>query len=109
MAALGLSKELYVEYGAAFALALRENPPGLKLSRTIWKAASGKISDRFSHLPTLRALLALNQGEPAKAIELLQIAVPYDLGRRAAAYMGTSGPSIRSMCVARPIWPAPRR
>ncbi len=35
---------------------------------------------RFSNLPELRALLALNHGEPAKAIEALQVAVPYELG-----------------------------
>ena len=35
---------------------------------------------RFSYVPSLGALLALKQGEPAKAVELLQIAVPYDLG-----------------------------
>ncbi len=37
-------------------------------------------SVRFSYLPALRALLALNHGEPPKAIELLQVAVPYELG-----------------------------
>jgi eukaryotic-like serine/threonine-protein kinase len=35
---------------------------------------------RFSYLPVLRARLALNQGDAAKAIELLQAAVPYELG-----------------------------
>jgi tetratricopeptide (TPR) repeat protein len=34
---------------------------------------------RFTYVPTLRAVLALNNGEPRKAIELLQTAVPYDL------------------------------
>ena len=37
-------------------------------------------SVRFSYLPTLRARLALNCDDPAKAIELLQVAVPYELG-----------------------------
>ena len=37
---------------------------------------------RFSYLPVLRARMALNQGDPAKAIELLQVAVPYELGAR---------------------------
>jgi hypothetical protein len=31
-------------------------------------------------VPSIRALLALNHGEPAKAMELLQIAIPYELG-----------------------------
>jgi hypothetical protein len=37
-------------------------------------------SVRVSHLPALRALLALKRGEPGKAIELLQVATPYELG-----------------------------
>jgi eukaryotic-like serine/threonine-protein kinase len=32
---------------------------------------------RFNYLPTLRALFALKRGDPEKAIELLQPAVPY--------------------------------
>ena len=31
-------------------------------------------------MPTLRALITLNHGEPAKAIESLQTAIPYELG-----------------------------
>jgi hypothetical protein len=34
---------------------------------------------RFNYLPTLRALVALNRNDPAKAIEALQAAAPYDL------------------------------
>jgi eukaryotic-like serine/threonine-protein kinase len=35
---------------------------------------------RFSYLPTVHALIALNRGEPAQAIALLQTAIPYELG-----------------------------
>ncbi len=35
---------------------------------------------RFSYLPALRARLALNRHDPAKAIELLQAASRYELG-----------------------------
>ena len=35
---------------------------------------------RFGYLPVIRARIALNQGDPAKAIELLQTAGPYELG-----------------------------
>src|ERR1022692_2658361 len=41
---------------------------------------------RFSYLPVLRALLALKSGEPAKAIELLQIAAPYEFGSPPSAF-----------------------
>ena len=37
---------------------------------------------RFSYLPVLRARTALNQADPVRAIELLQVAVPYELGAR---------------------------
>jgi len=35
---------------------------------------------RFGYLPVIRARIALSQGNPAKAIELLQAATPYELG-----------------------------
>jgi tetratricopeptide (TPR) repeat protein len=35
---------------------------------------------QFTYGPTLRALLALNHRQPSKAVELLQTAIPYDLG-----------------------------
>ena len=42
-------------------------------------------------MPALRARLALNHGEPAKAIELLQIAVPYELGMPRSSIHGSFG------------------
>jgi hypothetical protein len=64
MAALELSKELYVEYGAAFALAVSgETSRGLTRSPTIWKAASGRTPEsdsvtcrRFAHVSHCTAL-----------------------------------------------------
>jgi tetratricopeptide (TPR) repeat protein len=46
---------------------------------------------KFSYLPALRALLALNHGETAKAIELLQVAVPYELGAPHSSMHGFFG------------------
>jgi tetratricopeptide (TPR) repeat protein len=43
-------------------------------------------SVQFNYLPALRALFALNHGEPAKAIELLQVAVPHELAVPAVDY-----------------------
>ena len=37
-------------------------------------------SVKFIYLPVIRALLALDRGEPAQAIEILRAAAPYDLG-----------------------------
>lgn len=43
-------------------------------------------SVRFSYLPTLRALLSLNAGDPSKAIDLLQIAAPRELAMPGIAF-----------------------
>jgi eukaryotic-like serine/threonine-protein kinase len=37
-------------------------------------------SVRLNYIPTLRALLALNHGQASKAVELLQITTPRELG-----------------------------
>jgi tetratricopeptide (TPR) repeat protein len=84
MAAIELSKDRDVEYGAAFALALSGDfPRAQTLANDLERQFPEDTSVRFSYLPALRALLALNHlgaGEPSQAIELLQIAVPYELG-----------------------------
>jgi hypothetical protein len=43
-------------------------------------------SVQFSYLPTLRALAALNAGNPANALDMTQVAAPYDLAVPATAY-----------------------
>jgi serine/threonine protein kinase/predicted Zn-dependent protease len=81
LAAVGLSKSRDVEYGVAFALALsgdssRSQPFMDDLSRRFPEDTISAADYR----PTLRALHALNHNEPAKAIEMLQAAIPYELG-----------------------------
>ena len=48
-------------------------------------------SVKFSYLPVLRALLALNRRQPAKAIELLESADPYELGTPRSNLQGFFG------------------
>ena len=92
MAALELSKGLYVEFGAAFALALSgDSARSQILADDLEKRFGEDTSVRFSHLPALRALLALNHGDPVKAIKLLQIAVPYDLSAPRSSIHGNFG------------------
>ncbi len=80
-AALALSKALEVEYGAALALALSgDSSRPQTLANDLETRRPEATPVRFSYLPTLRALLALQRGEPAKAIELLQPAAPFELG-----------------------------
>jgi predicted Zn-dependent protease len=86
MAALELSKSRNVEYGIAFAMSLSGDSVR---SQTVTDDLSRRFPEdtivRFTYVPTLRALLALKHNEPLKAIELLQTAIPYELGRRGTA------------------------
>jgi serine/threonine protein kinase/predicted Zn-dependent protease len=92
LAALKISRELYVEYGAAFALA---ESGDFSQSQTLANDLERRFPEdtgvRFSYLPALRARLALNKGEPAKALDLLQGAIPYDLGMPRSAIHGNFG------------------
>ena len=75
MAALELSKDRDVEYGAAFALALSgDSARSQTLANDLERRFPEDTAVRFNYLPALRALLALNHGEPSKALELLQTA-----------------------------------
>jgi tetratricopeptide (TPR) repeat protein len=81
MAALDNSKDREVEYGAAFALALSgDSARSQTLANDLESRFPEDTSVRFNYLPTVRALLALNHDEPSKAIEMLQITAPYELG-----------------------------
>ncbi|MGA7078609.1 MAG: protein kinase [Terriglobales bacterium] len=92
MAALELSKGRDVEYGAALALALAgDSSRSEALANDLEKRFPEDTSVVFNYLPTLRALFALNHGEPEKAIDLLQVAVPHELAISAIAFFGFFG------------------
>ena len=81
MAARELSKDREVEYGAALALAVSgDSAQAQALADTLERRFPEDTSVRFNYLPVLRARLALNHGDAAKALELLQVAVPHELG-----------------------------
>jgi tetratricopeptide (TPR) repeat protein len=81
IAAVELSKDRDVEYGAAFALALaKESSRSRTLANDLNTRFPEDTAVRFMYLPAIRALLELNGGEAFKAIELLQPARPYDPG-----------------------------
>lgn len=81
IAALALSNDRGVEYGAALTLALvGDSARAQTLADDLGERFPEDTSVNFSYLPTLRARLALNRGEPAAAIESLEIAAPYELG-----------------------------
>jgi tetratricopeptide (TPR) repeat protein len=92
IAALKLSNNPGVEYGAAFAIALiGDSSQSQKLANDLETRFPEDTSVRFSYMPSLRALLALNRGEPSKAVELSQVAVPYELGSPRSAIHGFFG------------------
>ena len=79
-------------YGAAFALALSGNPSRAQiLLDDLQKRFSENSSVRFSYAPALQALLALNRGEPERALELLQVAIPHELGVPPSTVSGLFG------------------
>jgi tetratricopeptide (TPR) repeat protein len=82
MAALALAKNREVQFGTALALAIAgDSSQAQTLANDLESSFPEDTSVKFNYLPTTRAFLALNHGEPAKAIELLQVAVPYELGQ----------------------------
>jgi len=82
MAALALARNREVQYGAALALTISgDSSHAQTLANDLQSSFPEDTSVKFSYLPSVRAFLALNHGESAKAIEILQVAVPYELGQ----------------------------
>ena len=78
-AALSLYRSRDADYGPGFALALLgEFAPAHKIEAGLGQQYPDDTSVQFSYLPALRALEALGKGDPAKAVELTQVAAPYD-------------------------------
>jgi eukaryotic-like serine/threonine-protein kinase len=82
-AALNHANNRPVEFGAALASVISGDARrAQQLADDLEKRFPEDTVVRFSDLPVLRARIALNQGDPVKAIELLQVTVPYELGAR---------------------------
>lgn len=80
-AALARSADREVEYGAAFALALvGDGPRAQSLADDLEERFREDTSVRFNYLPAIRARLELNRGEASRAVDLLQVTVPHELG-----------------------------
>ena len=78
--ALKMSSSRDVTYAAGFALALAgEAPRSDSLANDLERRFPRDTIVRFTYLPTLRALAATARHEPARAIELLQANVMYEL------------------------------
>ncbi|MBZ5678010.1 MAG: protein kinase [Acidobacteriia bacterium] len=96
-AALNLSQGRDVEFAVAFAQAkLGNTEQSQKLASDLNRRFPEDTSVQFQYLPALRALAALKEGLPAKAIQELQSAEPYGLainGLSLNAFYGSMYPA----------------
>ena len=88
--ALSLYRSRDADYGPAFALeVLHDSAQAQRIEAELEKRYSEDTSVQFSYLPALRALKALNEGDPAKAVDMTQAAAPYDLAVPGTAYLAS--------------------
>jgi hypothetical protein len=92
MAAIEMSRGREVEYGAALALALvGDVPRSQSMISDMETRFPEDTSVRFSYLPVLRGVVALKLGDPSRTIDVLQVAVPYELGLHRSTIHGLCG------------------
>ena len=92
LAAVGVSTAREVTYGAALALALsRDSSRAESFANALEKEFPDDTAVKFSYLPSVRAVLALNSGKSAKAVELLQLAASYELAAPRSTLQGFFG------------------
>lgn len=90
--ALRLSRGRDVQYAAAFALALTGDLPRARvLADDLQKRFPEDTAAKSIYIPEVRALIALKQHEPTKAIELLQTTIPYEQGQPQSSFYGFYG------------------
>jgi serine/threonine protein kinase/tetratricopeptide (TPR) repeat protein len=78
-AALGLSNGRDVEYAAGLALALSgDSSQSQPLADDLEKRFPEDTFAKFTYVPVLRALSALERGRPTDSVERLQVALPYE-------------------------------
>jgi len=86
-AALSVYRSRDADYGPAFALALLgESTQPRQIEVDLDKRYPEDTSVQFSYLPALRALEALNEGDAANALEMTQVAAPYDFAVPGTAF-----------------------
>ena len=69
-----------IQYGLALALALAGDAKAQARTDALAKQFPEDTVVQLNYLPTLGAQIAINHKDPAKAIELLRAAAPYELG-----------------------------
>jgi eukaryotic-like serine/threonine-protein kinase len=91
-AALALAGNREVNYGAALALALSgDSTQAEKLANDLEKSYPEDTSVNFNYLPVIRAAVAVQRGQPSKAIDALQASLPYEMGGPRSSQTGFFG------------------
>ena len=92
MAALQRSDDREIQYAAALTLALSgDSSQSRKVADNLEMLFPEDTSVRFSYLPVLRGVIALNNGKPPAAIEALQGAVVREFGLPRTTMHGNFG------------------
>ena len=87
-AGLGLSNGPGVQFAAALALAFAgDTARAQTLADDLDKQFPESTVVQFNYLPAIRAQLAMNRGDNAKAVDQLQAALPYELGASGGLYV----------------------
>ena len=87
VAALGTSNGRDVMYAGGFALALAGDVSRSDaLANDLERQFPRDTLVRFTYVPTLRALAAIARNQPAMAVELLQVNIPYERAVPATAF-----------------------
>ena len=90
--ALAISKGRDVQFGVSFTLILAGLPSqAQELANDLEKRFPEDTIVQTRYVPTLRALLALNDHKPARAIDLLQTSLPYEFGNPGNSFFGIFG------------------
>ena len=85
--ALSAYRSRDADYGPAFALALLgESTQAHEIEVDLDKRYPEDTSVQFNYLPVLRALEALNEADAANALEMTQVAAPYDFAVPGTAF-----------------------
>jgi len=85
--ALSLFRSRDADYGPVLTLVLlRDSGLARKIEADLENLYPDYTSAQFSYLPVLRALGALNLGDPVRALEMTQAAAPYELAVPGTAY-----------------------
>jgi len=91
-AALAIAGDREVKYGAAVAFALSgDSAQAEKLANDLEKSFPEDTSVRFGYLPVIRSVVALQLGQPSKAIDELQKSFPYEMGSPRCSQTGFFG------------------